>query len=86
MTTKVFYGRLLSMDKPIRISVEDYRLIELIQNKEEWTLKKTLSKAIQFYAKVKRLTPWDKLPKNIQKELIKKAKDLVVDKTSKARI
>lgn len=74
------------MDKPIRISVEDYRLIELIQNKEEWTLKKTLSKAIQFYAKVKRLTPWDKLPKNIQKELIKKAKDLVVDKTSKARI
>lgn len=43
------------MDKAIKVSVEDYRLIELIQNKEEWTLKKTLSKAIKFFAKAKRI-------------------------------
>ena len=65
------------MDKAIRLSDEDYKIIELIQNKEEWTLKKTLSKAIIFFAKAKRLTPFDKLPKSTQEKLKNKVKSLV---------
>jgi len=43
------------MDKAIKISDEDYRLVELIQTKEDWTLKKTLSKAVRFFARAKRI-------------------------------
>jgi len=43
------------MDRAIKVSEEDYRLIRLISVKESWALKITLSKAIQFFAKVKRV-------------------------------
>jgi hypothetical protein len=43
------------MDKAIKITDDDYKIIKLIQDKEEWTLKKTLSKAIRFFANAKKI-------------------------------
>lgn len=65
------------MPQSVRITDEDYETLKLIKNKENWTFQYTLSKAINFFAKVKRLTPWDNLPKSKQESLIKKAQDLV---------
>ena len=65
------------MPQTVRITDEDYEILKLIKNKGNWTFQYTLSKAINFFAKVKRLTPWDKLPKSQQDSLKQKAKDLV---------
>ena len=70
------------MPQSVRITDEDYEILALIKNKEKWTFQYTLSRAINFFAKMKRLTPWDKLPKPQQKLLKEKAKSLV-DKNAK---
>jgi hypothetical protein len=65
------------MTKSIKISDEDYYLVEIIKNQEDWTFTKTLSKAINYFAKVKRMTPWDKLSKDKQDEIKNKAKKIL---------
>ena len=67
--------------KMVRIKDEDYEVLKMIKTKEERTFVIVLSKAINYYAKVKRLTPWDKLPKKRQESMIKKAQDLVKAKS-----
>jgi hypothetical protein len=46
---------MVDMAKAIKISDEDYKLISIIRNREDWTYTKTISKAIKFFAKAKRI-------------------------------
>jgi len=43
------------MERAIKIYDEDYELLKKIKGKEGWTYILTLSKAIKFFAKAKRM-------------------------------
>ena len=65
------------MPQSVRITDEDYEVLRLIKINTGWTFQDTLSKAIDFYAKTKRILPWDALPESKKTELKDKVKGLV---------
>jgi len=69
------------MPQSIRITDDDYEVIKLIKDKTGWTYKDIFSKAIDFYAKTKKILPWDVLPKSPQEKLKDRAKKIIDKQT-----
>jgi predicted CopG family antitoxin len=44
------------MSKSVRISDEDYKILLYLKNKERWNYQTTVSEAIRFFAKAKRVS------------------------------
>lgn len=65
------------MPQSVRITDEDYEVLKLIKIKTGWLFQDVLSKAINFYAKTKRILPWDTLPTKTKQALKQGAKDII---------